>query len=124
MAACTPQYCMRPIGQELREQGRKRRERAASDTSGERPAEEPAATGSVYHTQGREDSAGDAVSAQESKVALPLVPVRVYSPESKRSHLTYALLDTGSNVTLCHEQLLRALGIQRTPRDYELNHPG
>ena len=104
----------------LREQGRKRRERAASNTSRERPAEEPAATRSVYHTQGREDSAGDAVSAQESKVALPLVPVRVYSPESKRSQLTYALLDTGSNVTLCHEQLLRALGIQGRPETMSL----
>ena len=90
----------------LREQGRRRRERAVSDHNREAPAEEPSTTGSVYHAQGREDSPGDTVSTQESKVALPLVPVRVYSPESKRSHSTYALLDTGSNVTLCHEQLL------------------
>ena len=104
----------------LREQGRKRRERAASDTSRERPTEEPAATGSVYHAQGRENSSGDIVSAQESKVALPLVPVRVYSPESKRSHLTYALLDTGSNVTLCHERLLQTLGLQGRPETMSL----
>ena len=90
----------------LREQGRRRRERAASDYSKEAPAEEPSATGSVYHAQGREDPPGDAISTQKSKVALPLVPVLVYSPESKRSHSTYALLDTGSNVTLCHERLL------------------
>ena len=48
------------------------------------------------------------------------MPVRVYSPESKRSHLTYALLDTGSNVTLYHEQLLRALGIQGRPETMSL----
>ena len=77
-------------------------------------AEEPSATGSVYHTQVREDTPRDTSSTQETKVhvALPLVPVRIYSPESKRSHSTYALLDTGSNVTSCHERLLRTLGLQ------------
>ena len=96
----------------LREQGRKRRERAVSDHNREAPAEEPSAAGSVYHAQGRKDPPRGTVSMQESKVALLLVPVRVYSPESKRSHSTYALLDTGSNVTLCHERLLRTLGLQ------------
>ena len=104
----------------LWEQGRKRRERAASSTSRETPTEEPAATGSVYHAQLREDPPGDTVSAQESKVALPLVPVRVCSPESKCSHLTYALLDTGLNVTLCHERLLRTLGLQGRPETMSL----
>ena len=75
-------------------------------------AEEPSATGSVYHAQGREDTPRDTSSTQGTKIALPLVPVRIYSPESKRSHSTYALLDTGSNVTLCHERLLRTLGLQ------------
>ena len=96
----------------LREQGRRRREQAASSRSREAPAEEPSATGNVYHAQGREDTPRDASSTQGTKIALPLVPVRVYSPESKRSHTTYALLDTGLNVTLCHERLLRTLGIQ------------
>ena len=104
----------------LREQGRKRRERAASGISKETPAEEPSATGSVYDAQGREDPPGDTISAQESKVALPLVPVCVYSQESKRSHSTYALLDTGSNVTLCHERLLRTLGLQGRPETMSL----
>ena len=96
----------------LQEQGRKRRERAVSDRNREAPAEEPSATGSVYHAQGREDAPRDTSSTRETKVALPLVPVRIYSPESKRSHSTYALLDTGSNVTLCHKRLLRTLGLQ------------
>ena len=96
----------------LREQGRRRREQAAGSRSKEAPAEEPSATGSVYHAQGREDTPRDTSSTQGTKIALPLVPVRIYSPESKQSHTTYALLDTGSNVTLCHERLLRTLGIQ------------
>ena len=96
----------------LREQGRRRRERAVNDRNREVPAEEPSATGSVYHTQGREDTPRDTSSTQRTKIALPLVPMRIYSPESKRSHSTYALLDTGSNVTLCHERLLRTLGLQ------------
>ena len=96
----------------LREQGRRMRERAVSDRNREAPAEEPSATGSVYHAQGRKDTPRDTSSTQETKVALPLVPVRIYSPESKRSHSTYALLDTGSNVTLCHERLLQTLGLQ------------
>ena len=103
----------------LREQGRRRRERAVSDPSKETPAEEPSATGSVYHAEGREEPPGDSISTQESKVALPLVPVRVYCPESKHSHSTYALLDTGSNVT-CHERLLRTLGLQGRPETMSL----
>ena len=47
-----------------------------------------------------------------AKIALPLVPICIYSPESKHSHLTYALLDNGSNLTWCHERLLRILGLQ------------
>ena len=104
----------------LREQGRKRRERAVSEHNREAPAEEPSATGSVYHAQGRKDPPRDTVFTQESKVALPLVPVRVYSPECKCSHSTYALLDTGSNVTLCHERLLRTLGLQGCPETMSL----
>ena len=104
----------------LREQGRRRRERAVSDHNREAPVEETPTTGSVYHVQGKEDSPEDTNSTQDSKVALPLVPVRVYSPESKCSHSTYALLDTGSNVTLCHERLLQALGIQGRPETMSL----
>ena len=96
----------------LREQGSRRREQAAIGRNREAPAEEPSATGSVYHAQGREDTPRDTSSTQETKVALPLVPVRTYSPESKCSHSTCALLDTGSNVTSCHERLLRTLGLQ------------
>ena len=44
-------------------------------------------------------------------MALPLVPVVVSSSESKRKVHTYALLDSGSNVSLCDEKLLKDLGV-------------
>ena len=45
-----------------------------------------------------------------SKVALPFLSVRVTDPETRMSVKTYALLDSGSNVSLCTEGLLKALG--------------
>ena len=51
---------------------------------------------STYHIRG-------------NKVALPLIPVKVTSPESQITVETYALLDTGSNVTLCHDKLMSML---------------
>ena len=96
----------------LREQGRRRREQAAGGRSKGTPAEEPSTTGSVYHAQGKEDQLRDTPPSRGTKIALPLVPIRVYSPESKCSHATYALLDNGSNVTLCYKRLLRTLGLQ------------
>ena len=45
-----------------------------------------------------------------SKVALPFLSVRVTDPETGMSVKTYALLDSGSNVSLCTEGLLKALG--------------
>ena len=44
-----------------------------------------------------------------SKVALPFLLVKVTSPETGVSVKTYALLDSGSNVSLCQDQLLRML---------------
>ena len=96
----------------LQEQGRRRREQAASGRSEKAPAGEPSTTGSVYHAQRKKYHHRDANASRGMKIALPLVPVRVYSPENKRSHLTYALLDNGSSVTMCHERLLQILGLQ------------
>ena len=98
-------------GRKLREQGCRRREHAAGSRNRETSAEEPLTTGSIYHAQGKEDRPRDASPSRGTRIALPLIPIPVYSPESKRSHLTYALLDNGSNVTLCHERLLRILDL-------------
>ena len=44
-----------------------------------------------------------------SKVALPFLLVKVTSPETGMSVKTYALLDSGSNVSLCQDRLLQML---------------
>ena len=44
-----------------------------------------------------------------SKVALPFLLVKVTSPETGISVKTYALLDSGSNVSLCQDRLLQML---------------
>ena len=74
----------------LREQGHRRREQTAGSRNKEASAEEPLTTGSVYHAQGKEDRPRDVPPSRGTKIALPLVLIRVYSPESKCSHLTYA----------------------------------
>ena len=96
----------------LQEQGRRRREQTAGSRNRETSAKEPLTTGSVYHAQGREDRLRDVSPSRGTRIALPLIPICVYSPQSKRSHLTYALLDNGSNVTLCNERLLPILDLQ------------
>ena len=44
-----------------------------------------------------------------SKVALPFLLVKVTSPETGISVKTYALLDSGSSVSLCQDKLLQML---------------
>ena len=66
---------------------------------------------SPFDVRERCERLGTSYYIQGSKVALPLVQVTVSSPESGRSVHTHALLDSGSNVTLCDEQLLEDLGV-------------
>ena len=55
-----------------------------------------------------------------TKVALPLLPVRVTSRETGKTVDTYALLDTGSNITLCQERLFEALGVDGRTEELRL----
>ena len=61
------------------------------------------------------DSEGNHVSFNSShhvmgnKVALPFLLVKVTSPETGISVKTYALLDSGSNISLCQDRLLKLL---------------
>ena len=48
-----------------------------------------------------------------NKVALPFLLVNVTSPETGISVKTYALLDSGSNVSLCQDKLLHLLKARR-----------
>ena len=65
--------------------------------------------------QAQEAPEGHHVSSHHimgSKVALPFLLAKVTSPETGMSVKTYALLDSGSNVSLCTESLLKTLGVK------------
>ena len=51
-------------------------------------------------------------SANEGKVCLRVVPVKVRSRDSDKTVVTYALLDNGSDVSLCDNDLAVKLGVQ------------
>ena len=50
-----------------------------------------------------------ATGGGESKVCLGVIPVKVYRSNSDEFVETYALMDNGSEVTLCYEQLAKKL---------------
>nr|XP_027231842.1 uncharacterized protein LOC113823416 [Penaeus vannamei] len=54
------------------------------------------------------------------KLAMPIVPARVWRPGSDVYIDTYAMLDPGSNATYCSEFLCNHLGVQGTMRNLEL----
>ena len=55
-----------------------------------------------------------------SKVCLRIVPVKVHSHNSSRKVLTYALLDNGSDVSLCAKDLAAQLGAQGEQKTFYL----
>ena len=61
-----------------------------------------------------------ATGAGERRVCLGVLPVKVRAKGGGRVVETYALLDSGSEVTLCKEQLSLELGSWGLKRDYEL----
>ena len=54
-----------------------------------------------------------ATGAGETRVCLGIVPVKVRGKSNNQIVETYALLDNGSEVTLCHEQLVSELELDR-----------
>jgi len=69
-----------------------------------------------------ERSAVIAATGAGKRVCLSVVPVKVLS---KGGNLipaeTYALLDSGSEITLCHERLKESLGVSSTKLDLPLS---
>ena len=61
-----------------------------------------------------------ATGAGETRVCLGIVPVKVRGKSSNQIVETYALLDNGSEVTLCHEQLGSKLGLDRERLSFTL----
>ena len=52
-----------------------------------------------------------ATGAGETQVCLGIIPVKVRGKGGSKVIETYALLNNGSEVTLCHEQLVKELGL-------------
>lgn len=62
-----------------------------------------------------------ATGAGETRVCLGIVPVKVRGKGNNQIVETYALLDNGSEVTLCHEQLVSKLELDRESLSFTLN---
>ena len=69
-----------------------------------------------------EDNGGhcSATGAGKSGVRLRVIPVKVRGINSLQEVETYALLDNGSDVTLCESSLIKQLGISGTPATFSL----
>ena len=97
---------------QFRKESRQRREAREPEPSAELPPERPREPPSQAHKEHPTPEAHYSASfhVRSSKAALPLLPVRVSSPETGKTVETYALLDSGSNVSLCQDRLLESLG--------------
>jgi hypothetical protein len=73
---------------------------------------------------GRKGEIGDgqctATGAGRSGVHLRIVPVKVCGQNSTQEIETYALLDSGSDVSICESNLAKQLGITGTPTTFTL----
>ena len=64
-------------------------------------------------------SAIDALGSRTHKVCLRILPVRVV--HGSRSVVTYALLDAGSDVSLCDGRLVKELQLPEVKKEYTIN---
>jgi hypothetical protein len=76
-----------------------------------RTRNEDGAGDSVQQVNGEPNGSVAATRAGEKRVCLGVIPVRVRGHNSTHEVETYALLDNGSEVTLCHERLMETLGL-------------
>ena len=69
-----------------------------------------------------ERSAVTATTGAGERVCLSVVPVKVLAKDGNSIPVeTYALLDSGSEITLCHESLKESLGVSGTKLDFTLS---
>ena len=80
--------------------------------------------GKNENQDGRKGEIGDghctATGAVRSGVRLRTVPVKVRGQNSTQEIETYALLDSGSDVSICESNLAKQLGITGTPTTFTL----
>ena len=61
-----------------------------------------------------------ATGTYKSRISLRIVPVRVKGKDQEKEIETYALLDDGSDVSLCTRSLVQQLGLPGTPKQFSL----
>ena len=61
-----------------------------------------------------------ATDAAKRQVCLRVIPVKVFSRDSSKEKITYAIRDEGSNATLVKESLMNELGLEGQPLDFNL----
>ena len=66
----------------------------------------------------------DISQASQRIISLPIVPVRVKSPDGNKEVQTYAFLDSGSNTTFCTDNLLKKLNIEGKATQFSLTTLG
>ncbi|XP_078372731.1 uncharacterized protein LOC144656384, partial [Oculina patagonica] len=71
-------------------------------------------------TQGAQGGQLNSTQAGSGKVCLRIVPVKVQCQNSSEKLLTYALLDNGSDVSLCTKGLAARLGVQGEQKTFYL----
>lgn len=82
----------------------------------------PQATPSQANGAGATGHCGSTSTNKRARVSLRTVPVTVMSDDGRSAQIeTYALLDPGSDVTLCTEHLVDELGLQSTPKDFSIS---
>ena len=88
----------------------------ADEKQSENKKEEVQASGNTVDSQNgyvkTKDRCYGVTGAGASEIGMPIVPVKVKSRSSKRTVVTYGLLDSGSNTTFCIHDLMDQLGIE------------
>lgn len=82
---------------------------AAADQRSQLPSQVTAVPRNVTGAGNGNGIAVAATGAGESRVCLGIIPVKIRGKSNNRMIKTYALLDSGSEVTLCHELLANKL---------------
>ena len=113
-----PQSQLDPVSKRKSTEKGAREPELPSDLPPEHSPEPPSKAHGEHSTPEAHYSAS--FHARGSKVALPLLPVKVSSPETGKTVETYALLDSGSKVSLCQDRLLESLGATGQPKTMEL----
>ena len=100
---------------EFRRRSQQRRQAWESESPSETPSEQPLVKGSGHY-----NTSDSSFHVRCTKVALPLLPMKVLNPETGATVETYALLDSGSNISLCQDRLLESLGAVGHPATMKL----